>query len=202
MVDFGTAAHTDYFSITDTYDPLSNRRAFYDASHLLPAPMLECYVERYNAAQLANFVYALRSGMMGWCTIMQDTTVWTPEQHATAKHAFDLYKSKLRPLIREADLYHISSRPDGVHWDGLEYFQPSSGHGVVYAFRGSTSEEKEHKYFLKGLHPKRRYTLHFEDQTSPDRAATGKELMDSGLLVSLPLPESSELVFFSEDPRQ
>ena len=28
MVDFGSAAHGDYFSITDTYDPLSNRRAF------------------------------------------------------------------------------------------------------------------------------------------------------------------------------
>ena len=33
MVDFGSAAHGDYFSITDTYDPLSNRRAFYDASY-------------------------------------------------------------------------------------------------------------------------------------------------------------------------
>ena len=31
MVDFGSALHGDYFSITDTYDPLSNRRAFYDA---------------------------------------------------------------------------------------------------------------------------------------------------------------------------
>ena len=33
MVDFGSAAHGDYFSMTDTYDPLANRRAFYDASH-------------------------------------------------------------------------------------------------------------------------------------------------------------------------
>ena len=41
MVDFGSAAHGDYFSITDTYDPLSNRRAFYDASFVLPPAMLE-----------------------------------------------------------------------------------------------------------------------------------------------------------------
>jgi hypothetical protein len=198
MVDFGTAAHTDYFSITDTYDPLSNRRAFYDASHVLPAPMLECYVERYNTPHLANFVYALRSGMMGWCTIMQDTTSWTPEQHGAAKQAFDLYKSKLRPLIREADLYHISPRPDGVHWDGLEYFQPNAGQGVVYAFRGSTPEVGEYTFLLKGLQPTGRYNLHFEDRTSPDRTATGKELMTSGLTVSLTLPESSELVFISK----
>ena len=32
MVDFGSAAHGDYFSISDAYDPVSNRRAFYDSS--------------------------------------------------------------------------------------------------------------------------------------------------------------------------
>ena len=81
MVDFGTAAHGDYFSITDTYDPLSNRRAFYDTSYLLPAAMLESYVEKWPAPHPENFLYMLRSGMMGWLTLMLDTTVWTPEQH-------------------------------------------------------------------------------------------------------------------------
>jgi hypothetical protein len=140
----------------------------------------------------------LRSGMMGWCTIMQDTTAWTSEQHAAARQAFALYKSQLRPLIREADLYHISHRPDGVHWDGLEYFQPESGHGVVFAFRGSTADEKEHTFFLKGLRPNREYNLHFEDQTSPDRTAMGMELMSTGVTFTLALPESSELAFISE----
>jgi hypothetical protein len=41
MVHFGSAAHGDYFSITDTCDPLSNRRAFYDASYVLPPEMLD-----------------------------------------------------------------------------------------------------------------------------------------------------------------
>ena len=198
MVDFGAAAHVDYFSITDTYDPLSNRRAFYDASHVLPAPMLECYVERYRTPRLPNFLYMLRSGMMGWCTIMQNTNAWTAEQHSAARHAFQLYKTRLRPLIREADLYHISARPDGVRWDGMEYFAPDTGHGVVYAFRGSTPEEGSHTYRLRGLRADRVYDLHFEDHTSADRRMPGKALLDSGLTVSLPLPESSELVFIKE----
>jgi len=198
MVDFGTAAHTDYFSITDTYDPLSNRRAFYDASHVLPAAMLECYVERYAATNPATFLYMLRSGMMGWCTIMQDTAAWDPQQHTAARQAFELYKTQLRPLIRQADLYHISPRPDGVHWDGVEYFAASAGQGVVYAFRGATSGENTHTYLLRGLHSDSRYALHFNDHTSPDREASGKELMVSGLVVSLPLPQSSELIFLRE----
>jgi len=42
------------------------------------------------------------------------------------------------------------------------------------------------------------YDLHFEDHTSADRRMSGKTLLDSGLTVSLPLPESSELVFIKE----
>ena len=198
MVDFGTAARVDYFSITDSYDPLSNRRAFYDASHVLPASMLECYVERYPTPHRANFVYMLRSGMMGWCTIMQDTNAWSAEQHAAARQAFQLYKARLRPLIREADLYHISARPDGVHWDGVEYFSPRVRQGVVYAFRGSTPEESRHTYKLRGLRAKGEYDLHFEDHPSADRRMSGRVLMDSGVAVSLALPESSELVFLKE----
>lgn len=195
MVDFGSAAHGDYFSITDTYDPLSNRRAFYDASYMLPAAMLESYVEKWPTRRPENFLYMLRSGMMGWITIMMDTTAWTPEQHEAARQAIALYKERLRPLIRDAHLYHVSPRPDGMHWDGIEYWDPKRGEGVVYAFRGSIAHEDEHQFILKGLEPRGRYRLHFQDGSAPDREVDGRELMESGLAVRLLAPLSSELVF-------
>jgi hypothetical protein len=74
MVDFGSAAHGDYFSITDSYDPLSNRRAFYDTSYTLPAAMVESYVAKWLTSSMQNFLYMLRRGMRGWVTLMQDTT--------------------------------------------------------------------------------------------------------------------------------
>jgi alpha-galactosidase len=197
MVDFGSAAHGDYFSITDTYDPLSNRRAFYDTSYLLPAAMLESYVEKWPTPQPENFLYMLRSGMMGWITLMLDTSAWTPEQHEAARQAIALYKEKLRPLIRDARLYHVSPRPDGVHWDGIEYWDPDRGEGVVFSFRGSIPDEPRHRFALSGLDPARHYKLHFQDGTSPDRTATGRELMQ-GLEVNLRAPLSSELTFLSD----
>lgn len=200
MVDFGSAAHGDYFSITDTYDPLSNRRALYDTSYLLPAAMLESYVEKWPTPKAENFLYMLRSGMMGWVTLMLDTSVWTPEQHEAAKQAIALYKEKLRPLIRDAKLYHISARPDGVHWDGIQYWDPARGEGVIYVFRGSAPDEPQHRFALAGLDPARRYKLHFQDGTSPDREASGRELME-GLEVHLPIALSSELVFLSDARR-
>jgi alpha-galactosidase len=198
MVDFGTAAHGDYFSITDTYDPLSNRRAFYDTSYLLPAAMMESYVEKWPTPQPENFLYMLRSGMMGWLTLMLDTSVWTPAQHQDAKDAIALYKSELRPLIRDARLYHVSPRPDGVHWDGIQYWDPSRDKGVLFAFRGSTPDESEHRFVLAGLDPAKEYRLHFQDGSSPDSTIVGKELMETGALVRLAKPLSSELVFLTE----
>jgi alpha-galactosidase len=196
MVDFGSAANADCFSITDSYDPLSNRRAFYDTSYMLPAAMLESYVEKWPTPHAENFLYMLRSGMTGWVTLMMDTSAWTPEQHDIAKQAIALYKEKLRPLSRDGQLFHISARPDGVHWDGVEYWDPTRSEGVVYAFRGTTPDEPQHSFALMGLDPALRYKLHFQDGTAPDRTATGRELMQD-LAVHLSQPLSSELVFIT-----
>jgi alpha-galactosidase len=198
MVDFGSAAHGDYFSISDAYDPLSNRRAFYDSSYVLPPAMLETYVEKFPAPRMENFLYVLRSGMMGWFTLMLDTTSWTPEQHAAAKAAIAVYKSRLRPLIREADLYHVSARPDGVHWDGMEYFDAVQQRGVLFAFHGSSAEEKSHSFVLQGLKPTVRYRVSFQDKSSAGFTELGKDLMRCGVEVTLPIADSSELAFFEK----
>jgi hypothetical protein len=202
MVDFGSASHGDYFSITDTYDPLSNRRAFYDASHVLPPAMLEDYVEKWSTPRIENFRYMLRSGMMGWFTLMLDTNTWSPEQHAVAREEFANYKTKLRPLIRDADLYHISDRPDGIHWDAMEYFDPKLAQGAVYAFHGSDPAEEEHTFRLSGLLPDETYRLQFHDHTAPDETMKGESLMKDGLSIHLPVPNSSEIVFIQATGRK
>jgi alpha-galactosidase len=198
MVDFGSAAHGDYFSITDAYDPLSNRRAFFDASYVLPPAMLETYVEKWPTPQLENFRYMLRSGLMGWFSLMQDSTTWTAEQHAAARQEFAVYKHKLRPLIRDADIYHVSDRPDGVHWDGMEYFNPAARHGVLFAFRGSSPAETSHAFKVRGLEKQSKYKITFQDRSSSDYIVTGEKLMEIGITVNERLPDSSEIVFLDE----
>ena len=194
MVDFGSAAHGDYFSIVDSYDPLSNRQAFYDASHVLPPAMLETYVKAWPTPRIENFRYMLRSGMMGWFTVMIDTNSWTGEQHAAAAREIAFYQSTLRPLIRDADLYHVGPRPDGKGWDGTEYFDAARNRGVLYAFHGSAPAPGVFRFKLRGLRSGHRYRVHFRDHSSPDRVLDGTELMQSGLAVSLPMPDASELV--------
>ncbi|WP_347260986.1 alpha-galactosidase [Rudaea sp.] len=194
MVDFGSAAHADYFSIVDSYDPVSNRQAFYDASHVLPPAMLETYVKEWPASRIENFRYMLRSGMMGWFSLMLDTTTWNKQQHDVARAELDFYKTTLRPLIREADLYHVGPRADGKGWDGIEYFDASRGRGVLYAFRGNAPGTEKYTFSLRGLDARRNYRLSFRDRSSADITRSGGEWMQDGVSVNLPRPDSSELV--------
>jgi len=179
--------------------PLSNRRAFYDARHVLPPAMLEGYVAEWPTARIENFRYLLRSGMLGWFSLMLDTSRWSPRQRADARVQFALYQSALRPLIRAADLYHVSQRPDGVQWDGIEYYSARLGRGVLYAFRGSAPDQPAHRFRLRGLTPRSRYALKFQDQgAAADRVQTGEVLMQQGVAVTLKWPLSSELLFFEK----
>ncbi len=195
-VDFGIVRRVHYISITDSYDPLSNRRAFYDSSFPLPPSMCECYIENDPGPSLATFKTMLRSGMMGWCTLMCNTTAWSSQRHRVARRQIELYKNWIRPLINHADLFHISARPDPARWDGMEYVDSGSGKGVVFAFRGTKDTEPSHLFQLKALSGAASYKVWSEDGSVPAGQASGAQLMKEGLKVRLSEPGASELIFF------
>jgi len=156
--------------------------------------MCECYVENRPSPGLASFRYMLRSGMMGWCTMMLDMSKWTLEQRTAAKREFEIYKTQLRPLIAHGNLYHVSERPDGVNWDGIEYVSPESDTGVLFAFRG-TIDVGTHSFKLKGLDAEKQYEVTYQDGTREPLTLSGQDLMQQGIGVSLHVG-TSELVFF------
>jgi hypothetical protein len=193
QVDFGSAKRASYFSIADSYDPLSNRRAIYDITYVMPPAMCECYVMAMPTKTIPEFRNMLRSGLMGWCSIMQDPTRWSEAQKAAAKQEFALYKSVLRPLVRNGNEFHVSIRPDGINWDGIEYAAQSQESAVLYSFRGTTGEA-DHSYFLSGLGSKAKYRVHFVDPGQADYTTSGKDLMAAGLKVTLKEPGTSQIV--------
>jgi Glycosyl hydrolase family 36 C-terminal domain len=69
----------------------------------------------------------------------------------------------------------------------------------LYAFRGTTPNEKVHRFGLKGLERSARYRLQYYDHSFADRIVTGRELMDSGLKLTLSSPNNSELIFIDNE---
>jgi len=140
----------------------------------------------------------LRSGMMGWFTLMQDPHDWADEQRAAAQAELQFYKKMLRPLIRSADLYHLTGRPDGKGWDAVEYFDPAASSGAIYVFRGSAFEPAAFRVHPRGVLTRHSYRLEFRDHPERDRTIPGRRLLTEGIEMTLPLPDSSEIVLLRQ----
>jgi alpha-galactosidase len=69
-------------------------------------------------------------------------------------------------------------------WMAWQFDRSDSGEGVIQTFRRPESPFESARFKLRGLHPRARYTLRDLDE-SQQTQMTGKELMDSGLLVSI-----------------
>ena len=90
---------------------------------------------------------------------------------------------------------HILPRPDGRTWDGIEYHDPATGKGAVYLFKPA-GEAATQSIRLRGLDAATTYRLTFADASNPPVTKPGAELTTTGLPVTLPAGEVSELVFF------
>ena len=189
ILDFGVLQRFHLFSLTDLYDPLGNRQAIYGATFPFPARYGEGYMKE---AEGVSHHYQFRSFMMGYWSLSADTTKWTPEKIAACKKDIAAYK-RIRPILREGNVYHILPRPDGLHWDGIEYFDPASGRGVVFLFRPDSPDASQ-VIFLKGLDQAANYHVSFEDTPATLRR-NGKSLMEEGLRVELSEPLTSAIVY-------
>ncbi len=172
MVDFGSASHGDYFSVTDGYDPLSNRRAFYDASHVLPSAMLESYVEKWPTPRIENFRYMLRSGMLGWLTIMLDTNAWTAQQRG---------QQKKRSSSTKTSCERLSGMP--TFTTSRNGRTASTGMASSSLIRAATRESSM------------RFAVQMEANptiTSKCRASTRAQSIGCALMITLPLIERSK----------
>ena len=90
-------------------------------------------------------------------------------------------------------LYHIFPRPDDKNWDGLQYYDPTTGQGVIFIFKPAEGANAM-TIRLRGLDPQKVYRITFDDATNPTIEKTGAELIQ-GLAVTLKGAPISELVF-------
>jgi alpha-galactosidase len=187
MMDFGVLQRTHLTSLTDFRDALRNRITVYGATYPFPAAACEGYMAD-DPALPADFLF--RSYMLGLWTNSADLTAWDSAKRASARRHIALYK-ELRPLLRDGDVYHLLPQPNGRDWDGLQYYDPRRGQGVVFLFRPRSADARR-RVRLAGLEDAE-YEVHIERQPSRSRLP-GRELRETGLEIVLPERFSSAIV--------
>jgi len=205
LKDYGMLKRCMKIQNQDRYYPLDARQSFYDASFALHPMQIAAFCGSWAEWQATGSVFEFRSASMGAAYWHPDSPngrnggpVWSPQQKAAIKDAVTTYKTMIRPLVRTANLYHIFPRPTGKTWDGIEYFDPAARKGAVYVFRPDSPEATQ-AVKLKGLKPKTQYRLWGADRSFSPIKMSGARLMQTGLTLSLPQTNTSEIVFFQAE---
>ena len=195
--DFGYIRRVHYIVTTDTLSALPDRQSLYDSTFALPPAVLQAYTyeNQYNHDADRPRPYLWRSAMMSaWQIDPTKSADWTPQERNDVKQATAVYKSWIRPILRDVQVHHILPRPDGYHWDGMFYWSPSLRRGTLYIFRPN-NDQVEQRVHLKGLNPAAEYHVRSQDGSVSDQTRTGAGLMDSGLRIKLPGKYTSDLIF-------
>ncbi len=198
--DFGYIKRVHYIVTTDTLSSLPNRQSIYDSTFALPPAVLQAYTyeNHYNQVSDRPLPYFWRCAMMGaWQIDPTNTSTWTTEERAGVRRATEIYKSWIRPMLRDVKVHHILQRPDDYHWDGMFYWSPSLKRGTLYVFRPN-NDEVFRRVRLKGLVGDKSYRVRSEDHSVAEGIRTGAELMNLGLRIKLPGKFTSDLIYLEE----
>ena len=199
--DYGIMKRAFKIQDQDVYRPLDARRAFWDSSYALHPMQLATISGSWSDWQASGSVYEFRSASLGAPYWHPDAPNggnggprWSEAQRLRIKQAVDTYKTRLRPLVRTANLYHILPRPDDKVWDGFEYYDPIAKRGAVCIFRPDNPDSRL-VVKLKGLDPKAVYWLWSEDGSIAGQLASGEHLLADGLAITLIQRFTSDIVF-------
>lgn len=223
LKDYATLSRATVINTEDTANYLSARMAFYDSSYAIhPAqlqmpvnpdtfcpesstyfwPIVESDMENFEDAMKT---YGMRTIILGapmfasWSGNITLTS-YKFQLNSYLQEHYLLYQQRVRPLQREGNLYHILPRPDGINWDGVMYAAPETENdtkAVVFLFKPSNVGDVQH-INLRGLKEDVSYQLTFEDDPAQNVVMTGKDLMETGLDVTIPGDVGSEMIWLSE----
>ncbi len=199
--DFGIIQRTHYTVTTDTLSNLPDRQSIYDSTFAIPPMILQAYTyeRNYKVPGDDPGTFLWRSAMMGaWQIDPTNTQIWTEDERNSAKRSAQLYKTWIRPMLKDVKVHHILPRPDGTRWDGMFYWSPSLKRGTVYVFRPDAKESKQ-TIRLKGLEGLKNYWVGCEDGSVAPGIQPGEQLMKKGLTVTLPQCYTSDLIFIQDE---
>ena len=219
MKDLFTAKYASVINTDDVANYLSLRMTFYDSSYVINPAQLQspCNVEAANPGS-GNFWPKIENTNMTGTDFQDNLRVmeyrsqilcapmfssWSGRVYGSLLEEYtDIYSNRVKPLIRDGDLYHILPRPDGKNWDGVMYADADSQNeikGVIFVFKPDPAAGDSVTFRLRGLYADKTYSLSFDDHPGLNLSATGAELMEKGVTVTITDCIGSDMIWITEN---
>jgi hypothetical protein len=186
---FDIAERMTFLSIDDYARAHTYRMSYYGNSYLFNPAQLKADIAidwglgapDSNNPSLEWDKYNFRTGLMGSMMVSSRERELDDQEEAVGRETWNLYQTKQRAILRGCDVYHILPFPDGVNWDGMQFFNTEINKGSVLLFKPSETAPDTKIIKLKGLDRQAIYTLTFQDRKEQNTKKTGAELMDKGI---------------------
>jgi alpha-galactosidase len=167
-------------------DPIGTQAATYGISLWIPlsgtgAQEIDPYVFRSNMVPFTNCLLDIRNKKLDYDQLRKLTSQW---RDVSACYLGDFYPLTMYSLGKDA-------------WMAWQFDRPECGEGMIQAFRREKSIFETGRLKLFGLVPDARYEIIDVDRSEPQQA-TGRELMNKGLLVSIPDQPGAALIRYRQ----
>jgi len=202
--DFHTMTYASLTDLWEEYNVANLRKQFYTLSYSVPPAQICAMIpiqvasdgdeDRFNLWHRSTLMSGAWIGVGAIGPKYNPRNVVFPSDvpHVIPcmKANLAIYKSKIRPLIREGNLYHdIVDAVSG--FDGVQYNSPTADRGVVMLFGPAG---KSATVRCKRLQPHQKYRVQFTDLPAQNTTLTGAQLMARGLPVTFNGTTQSEII--------
>lgn len=209
-IDLGLQRHTHMTFLSDPDWPAHDLQLFWGATTMLaPNDLLHWgYCEWINGHPPQQFNprdpnlkkhqldYYTRMSMMnlfGFSQKLPELPAWVEQRW---REHIDIYKTVVNRFVREADVIRLTDQPrrngTGDRWAAFQFSMPDASEHLLFVFH-MPGGEAQRAFALRELDADREYELVWlGDDKSME--AIGKDLMDAGVLFTLP-EEGSALVW-------
>lgn len=203
--DLGMLSRTHYTWISDYNVMPRSVRTLYTMLQAMPPELTVRLVGTAMDSHVGGSVdmqlrVAILSGNPCFSGLWVDPEDMVPQLRDRIRHALDIFRRSVRPIIGTCRVYHHTPIPPGDQpegWCVLEYAAADRDKAVIGAFRLAGPAELEITVRPRGLSASKAYRVAC-DNSGETLVRSGVELTEHGVRVRLPAPMSSELLNIEE----
>ena len=194
-VDYGSMRYNEEFWASDETNAIKRIPIQWGFSHFFPSCAIASHIGRYGEGDFKLRADVAMTGRLG---VELSPDAITPEQRDIVRKGIAAYKN-IRPILHASELYRGRSPHDSMLTE-LTFVMPDKSEAVFFAFLRKNSEKTITRTLkVSGLDPDAiyRYTEVNPEDSVPRcsaAAASGRELMETGIEFTFPARPSSAVV--------
>jgi hypothetical protein len=190
LMTFNMIRHYDTSIAADSTNSLASRQSVFGLSYVFPLTYASRYMTEEDFTTIDSRSYMFGGPMI----LMQQLTRMKPEKLDLLRGEIEIYK-RLRESYPFSRVYHLTARPEETRVDAIQAHDERNGSGFVFVTRPQAAPPS-YRLRPRGLERERNYRVAFQN-SSRTLLFSGERLMTNGVVVGLPGPAGTEIVYYT-----